>query len=110
MNENLKFALSLFVCFTILLATLFGTVAFFGQQLGVSGNKTVTGVFIRIEYDKSDATIFFQDYSIIKFYQPSELGSMSLQVPLVVGHTYQFIFAVHNTGGYLTLQSVVEIP
>jgi hypothetical protein len=98
-------------------ALVLGTQYIIGSATRITDNKTITGVFEKIEIKGSDATIYFKDYSSVTFYQSGGFygsGGNSLQVPFIVGHTYQLIFAIHGTGlvaeTYMTLQSVVEIP
>ena len=101
----------------IALIGLFSVVYISTSTLGnitrVTDNKIVSGIFESVSIDENDVTIHFNNSSVTFFQSGGFFGSggNSLQVPFVVGKSYECIFAVHgNTESkYLTLQSVVEI-
>jgi hypothetical protein len=97
-----------------LFSVIYITTSTLGNATRVTDNMVVGGVFESVSIDENDVTIHFSNSSVTYFQSGGFFGSggNSLQVPFVVGRSYECIFAVHGNSEskYLTLQSVVEVP
>lgn len=106
--------LAIFIALMGLFSVAYISTSFLEYITRVTDNKIVSGVFESISIDENDVTINFNNSSVTFVQSGGFFGSggNSLQVPFVVGRSYECIFAVHgNTESkHLTLQSVVEVP
>jgi hypothetical protein len=123
----MKETIIIFLLLGLTFAGLFGGLSLIMQQTMIQDNTVVVGVFESLSVDKSVVTLYFSNatvngqnqdphfksvifnYYSISYYQNTEDGG-SLQVPFIVGHTYQCVFGKAPASINPVLQTVVEIP